>query len=201
MIRKLQVIRHKFQCVLSIAQSQLINYDLQLRLLLFDHPLEIGFEGGGGGIVPKGQAAQLVVVIPVEIEFVDELLACLVFFQLRIVEVEGRDAADEKGLHIGGIAAAGDSVGALGYIELLLLVAETLHQDEQVLVEIHGFLPHATFNNLAVAFCHFHASTAFAPVEQRDFYAYFNHLVVAQTVVGLRKTVGSAGVALSLIHI
>ena len=73
MIRKLQVIRHKFQGVLSIAQSQLINYDLQLRLLLFDHPLEIGFEGGGGGIVPKGQAAQLVVVIPVEIEFVDEI--------------------------------------------------------------------------------------------------------------------------------
>ena len=97
MIRKLQVIRHKFQGVLSIAQSQLINYDLQLRDLLFDHTLEIGLEGGGGGIVPKGQAAQLVVVIPVEIEFVDELLACLVFFQLRIVEVEGRDAADEKG--------------------------------------------------------------------------------------------------------
>ena len=76
--------------------------------------------------VPEGDAAELIVIVPVVEELLDAANACLVLGFLRIREFEGRYAANLERLDVGVVAAAGDGVGLAGDAQLLGLVVELL---------------------------------------------------------------------------
>ena len=64
--------------------------------------------------VPEGDAAELIVIVPVVEELLDTADAGLVLGFLCIREFEGRDAAYLERLDVGVVAAAGDGVGLAG---------------------------------------------------------------------------------------
>ena len=73
--------------------------------------------------VPEGDAAELIIIVPVVEELLDAVLAGLVLGLLRIREFEGRDAAYLERLDVGVVASAGDGVGLAGDAQLLGLSA------------------------------------------------------------------------------
>ena len=83
--------------------------------------------------VPEGDAAELIVIVPVVEELLDAVLAGLVLGSLGAGEFEGRDAAYLERLDVSVVAAAGDGVGLAGDAQLLGLVVELLGQDKDVL--------------------------------------------------------------------
>ena len=86
--------------------------------------------------VPEGDAAELIVIVPVVEELLDAVLAGLVLGSLGAGEFEGRDAAYLERLDVSVVAAAGDGVGLAGDAQLLGLVVELLGQDKDVLAEV-----------------------------------------------------------------
>jgi len=121
------------------------------------------------------------------------LLSGFVLAHLGIVQVEGADTTYHEGLYIGLVSALGDLVGLIGNVELGTLVVELLHQDEKVLVEVHGLFLEAALYHFPVALGYLHLTTAFAPVEQWDAEAYFHYLIVLQRVVGTTESLVGAG--------
>ena len=120
------------------------------------------------------------------------LLTGLVLAHLGIVQVEGTDASNHECFHIGVIAFLGDGIRFIGYVQLCPLVIELFHQDEQVLVEVHGFLAQAALGDFLVAFGHLHLPASLSPIQDRNLESDFNHLVVFQWVVSpLECTVGT----------
>ena len=105
-------------------------------------------------------------------------LTGFVLAHLGIVQVEGTDAPDHEGFHIGLVSLLGDSIGFIGNVELGTLVVELFHQDKEVLVEVHGFLTETALYHFTIALRHLHLSSAFAPIEQWDTESHFYHLIV-----------------------
>ena len=64
--------------------------------------------------VPEGDAAQLIVVVPVVVKLLDTADACLVFRSLRIVEFQGGYASYLERLDVGVVTTASNSVGLAG---------------------------------------------------------------------------------------
>ena len=60
--------------------------------------------------VPEGDAAELIVIVPVVEELLDAVLAGLVLGSLGAGEFEGRDAAYLERLDVSVVAAAGDGM-------------------------------------------------------------------------------------------
>ena len=83
-----------------------------------DNLLKIGIDSRTGSKVPKRQAPQLVVVIPVVEKLVDVLAACLILLSLRVVQVECGNLSDEEGLYVGMVPLPGDAVGLIGQVKL-----------------------------------------------------------------------------------
>ena len=86
--------------------------------------------------VPEGDAAELIVIVPVVEELLDTADAGLILGGLGAGEFEGRDAANLERLDVGVVAAAGNGVGLAGDAQLLGLVVELLGQDKDVLAEV-----------------------------------------------------------------
>jgi len=107
-----------------------------------------------------------------------------VFGVLRIVEVEGTYFTNHKSLHTGLVTFLGYQVGFFGYFQLLGLVIEVCHQQEDVLIEIHLFLADFGKYHFTVALGHPHLATTFSPVEDRYFYTDFDNLVIQQILIG-----------------
>ena len=123
------------------------------------------------------------------------LLTGLVLAHLSIVQVEGADAPDHEGFHIGLVSLLGDSIGFIGNVELGTLVVELFHQNKEVLVEVHGFLTESALHHFTVALGHLHLSSALAPVEQWNTESHFHNLIVLQRVVGSLECLVCAGEA------
>ena len=100
--------------------------------------------------VPEGDAAELIVIVPVVEELLDAANAGLVLGFLRIREFEGRYAANLERLDVGVVAAAGDGVGLAGDAQLLGLVVELLGQDKDVLAEVLRLLAQLALDDVAV---------------------------------------------------
>ena len=119
-------------------------------------------------------------------------LTGFVLAHLGIVQVEGADAANHEGFHIGLVSLLGDSIGFIGNVELGTLVVELFHQDKEILVEVHGFLTESALYHFTIALGHLHLSSALSPVEQWNTESYFHHLIVLQRVIGsLESLVGT----------
>ena len=67
-------------------------------------------------------------------------LSCLVFGVLSVVQVEGINLAYQESFDTGLVALLGDGVGFFGDSQLLCLVVEMFHQQENILIEINLFL-------------------------------------------------------------
>ena len=116
--------------------------------------------------VPEGDAAELIVIVPVVEELLDAANAGLVLGFLRIREFEGRYAANLERLDVGVVAAAGDGVGLAGDAQLLGLVVELLGQDKDVLAEVLRLLAQLALDDVAVRLGHLALPLTLAPVEQ-----------------------------------
>ena len=136
--------------------------------------------------VPEGDAAELIVIVPVVEELLDAANACLVLGFLRIREFEGRYAANLERLDVGVVAAAGDGVGLAGDAQLLGLVVELL---------VLRLLAQLALDDVAVRLGHLALPLTLAPVEQRHGDAHRDHLVAQQVAVGAVHVVARAGVA------
>ncbi len=145
--------------------------------------------------VIQREGAYLIPVAPEFVQFVDVLAHGLILLDLRVVEVESGYLANEVGLHIGVVATAGYLIGAGGERELLLLIAETLHQYKQLLVEIHGFLPQAALRDTPAVFRHFYFTTPFAPIHQRNGESHFHKLIAFKARVCIAGAGVGAGIA------
>ena len=167
------------------------------RFCLFsaDDLLEVCIDPGVPVEIPEREAAQLIVVVPVIEQFVDVFLAGFVLADLGVVQVEGADLSHHEGFDIGVIAFAGNPVGFSGNLQLAFLVVELFGQDEEVLVEVHGFLAQLAFSHLTVAFGHTDLSAPFSPVEQGDSDSDFHHLIVFQVLVGGTEAVVGARIS------
>ena len=151
---------------------------------LAHHGLEVRLQGLVALEVPQRQAADLVEIIPIVIEFGDVLLPGLVLGVAGVVQVEGADFAYHEGLHAGVVSLLGYQVGLFGDAQLLGLVVEVGHEEEDVLVEVHLLLLDAGQLQVAVALGHLHLPPAFAPVEDGDGEAHLHYLVVQEVAVG-----------------
>ena len=123
------------------------------------------------------------------------MAAGLVLLHPRVVEVEGGDHPYQIGLDIGLIAAAGNLIGPTGKLELLELVAVTLHEDKEILVEVHILLSDLALHEAAVALGHFHGSLAASPVDERNRDSDLHHLVAAERRIAAAEITVGAGVA------
>ena len=112
------------------------------------------------------------------------LLPGFVFGVLRIVEVKGTYFTNHKSLHTGLVTFLGYLVRLFGYFQLLGLVVEVCHQQENVLIEVHLFLADFGKYHFAVALGYPHLAATFSPIEDRYFYTDLDNLVVQQILIG-----------------
>ena len=146
--------------------------------------LKIGVDAPAGCKIPERQAADLIIVAPVGEEFVDVFAARLVLAGLGVVQVERRDAPDQKRLHVALVAPARDGIGLERDLQLHGLIVELLGQYEQTLAEV-GFLPAQLLaHHLTARLGHLDLPPALAPVEDGQLKADFDHLVVLQLRIG-----------------
>lgn len=87
-----------------------------------DYLLKIGLNPCTCRKIPQCETAQLVIIVPVIKQLIDMLAACLILLTLRIVQVECRNLADQKSLHVRMIAFTGNLIGLIRQMELCLLV-------------------------------------------------------------------------------
>ena len=152
----------------------------------------VGVDSGVSREVPEGQAPNLIEVAPVEIHLVDHRLATLVFAELGVVEVKGRDLSYKKCLEVGVVACRCYGISPLRYLKLTTLVVVSLHEYEDILVEFHLFLSDAALNHVAVVFSHLYFPFSFSPVDQRDRESQLHNLIVFETAVGIPGIVGGS---------
>ena len=134
-----------------------------------DNSFYVSVDAAVGRKIPESHAAELIIVIPVEIELVDVCLTAFVFAYLRVVQVKSGNFTDHECLDICGIALAGYGVGSQRNFELAALIVETLHEYEDILIELHLLFAQTALHHLAVAFADFDLAATFAPVEKGDF--------------------------------
>ena len=121
------------------------------------------------------------------------LLAGFVLAHLGIVQVECTDASNHEGLHVCLVTLLGDGVSLIGNVELGTLVVELLHQDEEILVKVHGLLSEPALHHLAVALSHLHLSATLAPIQQRHLEPYLYNLIVLQRIVRIAEPFSRTG--------
>ena len=109
----------------------------------------------------------------------DVFLLGIILRTLGIIQVQNINFTDHKGLEIGSIPLTGYFICALGNPELFLLIAETLDQNEQFLIEVERLLPQAALRNPSVALGHLHLAASLAPIDKWNRQPYLNQLVAA----------------------
>ena len=67
-------------------------------------------------------------------------LSCLIFRVLRIIQIQGIDFTYQESFNTCFISLLGYRIGFFGYVQLLCLIIEMLHQQKNILVEVDLFL-------------------------------------------------------------
>lgn len=67
-------------------------------------------------------------------------LSRIIFRVLRIIQIQGIDFTYQESFNTCFISLLGYRIGFFGYVQLLCLIIEMLHQQKNVLIEVYLFL-------------------------------------------------------------
>ena len=110
-------------------------------------------------------------------------LPCFIFWFLCVVQVQRTDLSDHKGFHTGFITFLGNAVSFLCNTQLLCLIIEVRYEQENILIEVHLFLPDSGKHHFTITLCHTYFSATFSPVQDRYFHTYLHNLIIKQPLV------------------
>ena len=125
----------------------------------------------------KSDAAYIVIVVPIVVQFLDMLLFSLILRLLCIVQVQNIDLSDHECLDRSLVALLGNHISFLSDLQLGSLVIKVFHQQENILIETDFLLANLGQCHIAVRLGNLHFAPALTPVENRDRHADFHHLV------------------------
>ena len=118
-----------------------------------------------------------------------------VFGLLCVVQVESADFTNHKSLHTCLVTFFSYQVSFFCNVQLLCLIIEVCHQLEDVLIEIHLFLTDFGEHHFTIALGYLHFAATLSPVENGDFHAYLDNLVVQQILIGRGELMILSGIA------
>ena len=67
-------------------------------------------------------------------------LSRIIFRVLRIIQIQGIDFTYQESFNTCFISLLGYRIGFFGYVQLLCLIIEMLHQQKNILIEVYLFL-------------------------------------------------------------
>ena len=98
--------------------------------MYFHYTVNVGVYVTVFGVVVERERTQLVPVAPEFIQLVEIVAARRILALAGIVQFEWREHPHKVGVDIGPVASCGNIGRAGGYVELLLLIGETLYENK-----------------------------------------------------------------------